>query len=408
MLIEQGVPVFERLRISPELSADPALARRARPGARAGARRQRHRHHRPRHRSGLRGQGRAARAARRGSVPARALRRQAAARCSTSTISCCSTTSGSRRWTSSRRWTRSWRRASTIKPLVVDVTHALAGSCATAAPTCCSKARRARCSTSTTAPIRIVTSSNTTGRRSPPPARASGRVPSTTCSASSRPTPRASARVRFPTELFDEYGEHLSRVGHEFGSVTGRRAPLRLVRCGGAAALDHALQRVRAVRHQARRARRPRHRSASASATACAASVTARAAAAASRTTPTVEPVYEELPAGGNPRSASPTTTQLPATARALPGAPAAAGAACRSTSISTGPDREQTIVLRHPVRSLDLGVAVARHALRTHGAARAGVASSWHLPVWPRRQLAHLLGHLGRAGAPGRWHPAV
>ena len=27
----------------------------------------------------------------------------------------------------------------------------------------------------------------------------------------------------FPTELFDENGEHLSRVGHEFGSVTGRR-----------------------------------------------------------------------------------------------------------------------------------------------------------------------------------------
>jgi adenylosuccinate synthase len=26
----------------------------------------------------------------------------------------------------------------------------------------------------------------------------------------------------FPTELFDEFGEHLSRVGHEFGSVTGR------------------------------------------------------------------------------------------------------------------------------------------------------------------------------------------
>lgn len=27
----------------------------------------------------------------------------------------------------------------------------------------------------------------------------------------------------FPTELFDEQGEHLSRVGHEFGAVTGRR-----------------------------------------------------------------------------------------------------------------------------------------------------------------------------------------
>jgi len=31
----------------------------------------------------------------------------------------------------------------------------------------------------------------------------------------------------FPTELFDETGEHLSRVGHEFGAVTGRRR-----RCG--------------------------------------------------------------------------------------------------------------------------------------------------------------------------------
>jgi len=31
----------------------------------------------------------------------------------------------------------------------------------------------------------------------------------------------------FPTELFDEAGEYLSRVGHEFGSVTGRRR-----RCG--------------------------------------------------------------------------------------------------------------------------------------------------------------------------------
>jgi len=31
----------------------------------------------------------------------------------------------------------------------------------------------------------------------------------------------------FPTELFDEYGESLSRVGNEFGSVTGRRR-----RCG--------------------------------------------------------------------------------------------------------------------------------------------------------------------------------
>ena len=38
MLIEQGVPVFERLRHLAALSADPALARAARPGARARAR----------------------------------------------------------------------------------------------------------------------------------------------------------------------------------------------------------------------------------------------------------------------------------------------------------------------------------------------------------------------------------
>ena len=31
----------------------------------------------------------------------------------------------------------------------------------------------------------------------------------------------------FPTELFDDYGEHMSKMGHEFGSVTGRRR-----RCG--------------------------------------------------------------------------------------------------------------------------------------------------------------------------------
>src|SRR6185312_2008585 len=49
----------------------------------------------------------------------------------------------------------------------------------------------------------------------------------------------------FPTELFDEYGEHLSRVGHEFGSVTGRRRrcgwfdSVALRRAAGAAPAEH-------------------------------------------------------------------------------------------------------------------------------------------------------------------------
>ena len=40
-----------------------------------------------------------------------------------------------------------------VKPLVVDVTHELADAARAVAPMCCSKARRARCSTSITAPI---------------------------------------------------------------------------------------------------------------------------------------------------------------------------------------------------------------------------------------------------------------
>ena len=63
----------------------------------------------------------------------------------------------------------------------------------------------------------------------------------------------------FPTELFDDTGEHLRRVGHEFGAVTGRRR-----RCGwfdsvALAPLGHPFQRLGSVRHQARCARRSRH-----------------------------------------------------------------------------------------------------------------------------------------------------
>ena len=36
----------------------------------------------------------------------------------------------------------------------------------------------------------------------------------------------------FPTELFDDIGAHLASKGHEFGATTGRAAPLRLVRRG--------------------------------------------------------------------------------------------------------------------------------------------------------------------------------
>ena len=46
----------------------------------------------------------------------------------------------------------------------------------------------------------------------------------------------------FPTELFDEFGEYLSKTGGEVGVTTGRRAPLRMVRRGHRA-LRHPRQR---------------------------------------------------------------------------------------------------------------------------------------------------------------------
>jgi adenylosuccinate synthase len=150
----------------------------------------------------------------------------------------------------------------------------------------------------------------------------------------------------FPTELFDEYGEHLSRVGHEFGSVTGRRR-----RCGwfDSVALRRSivnssvsglcitkldvldgLDTIRvAVGYRQDGMVSPEPP----------ASVEGYAG---------IQPVYEELP-GWRESTVGITAYQaLPGNARRylerlgeLVGVPI--------DMISTGPDREQTIVLRHP-----------------------------------------------------------
>ena len=151
----------------------------------------------------------------------------------------------------------------------------------------------------------------------------------------------------FPTELFDEYGEHLSRVGHEFGSVTGRRR-----RCGwfDSVALRRAivnssvsglcitkldvldgLDTIRiCVGYRVNGEVTPEPPM----------SVEGYAG---------IEPVYEELP--GWPESTVGVTTYqgLPLNARrylerlqSLVSVPI--------DMISTGPEREQTIMLRHPL----------------------------------------------------------
>ena len=150
----------------------------------------------------------------------------------------------------------------------------------------------------------------------------------------------------FPTELFDESGEHLSRVGHEFGSVTGRRR-----RCGwfDSVALKRSivnssvtglcitkldvLDGLDTLRI----------------------GVGYRINGEVSPDPPVsvedyagIEPVYEELPGWRESTVGVTAYEALPANARrylerleALVSVPI--------DMISTGPEREQTIVLRHP-----------------------------------------------------------
>jgi adenylosuccinate synthase len=150
----------------------------------------------------------------------------------------------------------------------------------------------------------------------------------------------------FPTELFDEYGEHLSRVGHEFGSVTGRRR-----RCGwfDAVALRRAIVN-------------------SSVSSLCITKLdvldgldTIRICVGYridGKVTPEppmsiegyadIEPVYEELPGWRESTVGITEHEALPAAARGYLQR-LAQHVSVPIDMISTGPDREQTIVLRHP-----------------------------------------------------------
>jgi adenylosuccinate synthase len=150
----------------------------------------------------------------------------------------------------------------------------------------------------------------------------------------------------FPTELFDDTGEHLSRVGHEFGAVTGRRR-----RCGwfDAVALRRAvlnssvsglcvmkldvldgLETVKVCVEYRMDGKRLE----------CAPAVPDDYAH--------VEPVYEELPGWAESTVGVTDYDRLPKNARSyLERLGALVGV--RTDIVSTGPDRAQTIVLRHP-----------------------------------------------------------
>jgi adenylosuccinate synthase len=150
----------------------------------------------------------------------------------------------------------------------------------------------------------------------------------------------------FPTELFDEYGEHLSRVGHEFGSVTGRRR-----RCGW---FDSVTLR-RAIVNSSVSGLCITKLDVLDGLDTIRICVGYRLNGALTPEPPLsvegyadVEPVYEELPGWRESTVGITAYEALPGNARHYLERLAQL-VAIPIDMISTGPDREQTIVLRHP-----------------------------------------------------------
>jgi adenylosuccinate synthase len=150
----------------------------------------------------------------------------------------------------------------------------------------------------------------------------------------------------FPTELFDETGEHLSRVGHEFGAVTGRRR-----RCGWFDAV--ALRR--AVLHNSLSSLGVTKLDVLDGLDTLRICTGYRIDGEVREQPPLLphrfsecEPVYETHPGWKEPTGGITDFAQLPGNARSylarmeqLAGVPI--------DIVSTGPDRAETIVLRHP-----------------------------------------------------------
>ncbi len=237
--------------------------------------------------------------------------------------------------------------AERIKPLVVDVTGVLAGLRAEGANVLFEGAQGAMLDVDVgTYPF--VTSSNTTAGFAGTGTGIGPRNFDGVVGIVKAYTTRVGAGP-FPTELFDETGEYLQRVGHEFGAVTGRRR-----RCGwfDAVALRRSVinSSVTAL---------------------CITKLdvldgldTLKVCVGYRRdgqvsfeppllldALPDVEPVYEDLPGWRESTVGATSLQALPENARRylrrleeLAGVPI--------DIVSTGPDREQTIMLRHPLEA--------------------------------------------------------
>jgi adenylosuccinate synthase len=149
----------------------------------------------------------------------------------------------------------------------------------------------------------------------------------------------------FPTELFDEVGAHLAKQGHEFGATTGRAR-----RCGwfDAVILRRAID-VNSISGIC--LTKLDVLDGLETINICVGYKDAQGNAVAPTDADSyvgLQPVYEEVPGWTESTVGAKTLEELPANARAyikrveeLIGAPI--------DIISTGPDRNETIVLRHP-----------------------------------------------------------
>jgi adenylosuccinate synthase len=150
----------------------------------------------------------------------------------------------------------------------------------------------------------------------------------------------------FPTELFDDVGEHLSRVGHEFGAVTGRRR-----RCGW---FDSVALR-RSVVHSSVTGLCVTKLDVLDGLDTLRVAVGYKIDGKVAAEPPMfvdgfadVQPVYEELPGWKESTIGITAYEKLPANARRyLERLQELVDV--RIDMISTGADREETIVLRHP-----------------------------------------------------------
>jgi adenylosuccinate synthase len=234
--------------------------------------------------------------------------------------------------------------AERVKPLVSDITHTLASLREKQADVMFEGAQGAMLDVDLgTYPF--VTSSNTTGGFAGTGTGIGPRSFDYVLGIVKAYTTRVGAGP-FPTELFDGYGEHLSRVGHEFGAVTGRKR-----RCGWFDAV--ALRR--SIIHSSVSGLCLTKLDVLDGLDALQICVGYESNGVVTQEPPLfadafadVEPVYEEMPGWKESTIGVTSYDALPANARAyLKRLEALAGVPI--DIISTGPGRDQTIVLRHP-----------------------------------------------------------